>query len=113
STETMLLMRFSRKVFQVCEGGLRLRTRYLPTLVSPMSMPSLSNSPWMRGAPQRIVATHPANQLPNLFGHRWRPGLAATNFPGPEQPKALAMPANDGFRLDDDQEGSPIAPSFA
>src|SRR5262249_30434474 len=25
---------------------------YLPTLVSPMSMPSLSNSPWMRGAPQ-------------------------------------------------------------
>src|SRR5215510_1133573 len=25
---------------------------YLPTLVSPMSIPNLSNSPWMRGAPQ-------------------------------------------------------------
>src|SRR5215471_16620034 len=66
-----------------------------------------------RRTPGRIVAAHPANQLPNLFGHRWTPGLAATNFPGPEQPKALAMPANDGFRLDNDQEGSPIAPSFA
>ena len=30
----------------------RLRAMYLPTLVSPMSMPSLSNSPWKRGAPQ-------------------------------------------------------------
>ena len=26
---------------------------YLPSLVSPMSMPSLSSSPWMPGAPQR------------------------------------------------------------
>ena len=25
---------------------------YLLTLLSPMSMPSLSDSPWMRGAPQ-------------------------------------------------------------
>jgi hypothetical protein len=28
---------------------LRPRAIYLPTLVSPMSMPSLSSSPWMRG----------------------------------------------------------------
>ena len=35
---------------QVCDGGLRPRTMYLLTLVSPMSMPSLSSSPWMRGA---------------------------------------------------------------
>jgi hypothetical protein len=34
--------------FRFCDDGFRLRTRYLPTLVSPMSMPSLSNSPWMR-----------------------------------------------------------------
>ena len=32
-------------VRQVWDGGLRPRTRYLLTLVSPMSMPSLSNSP--------------------------------------------------------------------
>src|SRR5262249_25403704 len=103
-----------RKVCQVCEGGFRLRAMYLPTLVSPMSIPNLSNSPWMRGAPQeRILAAHPANQLANLFGHRWTPRLATTNLPGPEQPKTLAMPANDGFRLDDDQGGSPIAPNLA
>jgi hypothetical protein len=31
-----------------------------------------------------------------------------TDFPSPEQPEALAVPGNDGFRLDDDQGGSPI-----
>jgi hypothetical protein len=51
-TDIMLFRRFSRKVCLVCDGGLRLRTRYLPTLVAPISMPSLSNSPGMRGATQ-------------------------------------------------------------
>ena len=35
----------------VCEGGVWRRPVYLATLVSPISMPSLSNSPWIRGAP--------------------------------------------------------------
>src|SRR6266436_6674179 len=42
---------------------------------------------------------------------RWTPRLAMTHFPYPEQPKALAVPADHGFRLDDDQGRSPIAPS--
>src|SRR5215469_6940603 len=66
-----------------------------------------------RRTPERILAAHSANQLPNLFGHRRTPGLAPPNFPGPEQPKSLAMPANNSFRLDDEQRGLPIAPSFA
>jgi hypothetical protein len=38
----------SRKVRQVCEGGLRaLGGMKRETLRSPMSMPSLSNSPWI------------------------------------------------------------------
>src|SRR6516225_5174704 len=45
STETMDFTWLSRKVRQVGEGGLWRRTRYLLTLVSPISMPSLSNSP--------------------------------------------------------------------
>src|SRR5712691_11920178 len=53
-----LLEALSRKVRQVCDGGLRQRTMYLLTLVSPMSMPSLSNSPWMRGAPQVGFSRH-------------------------------------------------------
>ena len=64
-------------------------------------------------APERILAAHLPNQLADFFRHRWATGLAMTNFPGPEQPEALAVPANDGFRLDDDQGRSPIAPSFA
>jgi hypothetical protein len=45
STETMVLTWLFSKVLQVWEGGLRRRTRYLLTLVSPMSIPSLNNSP--------------------------------------------------------------------
>src|SRR3984893_16125568 len=56
--ETNCLAWFSRNVRQVCEGGLRQRTMYLLTLVSPISMPSLSNSPWMRGAPQVGFSRH-------------------------------------------------------
>ena len=63
--------------------------------------------------PKRILAAHLPNQLADFFRHRWTPGLAVANFPGPEQPEALTMPANDGLRLDDDQGRSPIAPNFA
>ena len=62
--------------------------------------------PWR--TPERILAAH----LPNLFGHRETPRLAATNLTGPEEPKAFAMPANDDFWFDDEQQRSPIAPSF-
>ena len=45
STDTMLFTWLSRKVFQVCEGGLLRRIMYLLTLVSPMSIPSFKSSP--------------------------------------------------------------------
>ena len=41
-----------RKVGQVCEGGLLRRGMYLATVDWATAMPSLSNSPWIRGAPQ-------------------------------------------------------------
>jgi len=47
----------------------------------------------------------------NLYEETFWP--TAANFPCPEQPEALTMPANDGFRPDDDQGRSPIAPDFA
>ena len=47
----------SRKVRHVCEGGFRgLGGMKRDTLRSPMSMPSLSNSPWILGAPQPTLA---------------------------------------------------------
>ena len=38
------------------DDGSRLLTIYLATLVCPISMPSLSNSPWIRGAPHSGLA---------------------------------------------------------
>src|SRR5260370_26617705 len=52
SIDTVSFTWFARKVRHVCEVGFRRRPMYLLTLVSPMSMPSLRSSPWMRGAPQ-------------------------------------------------------------
>src|SRR5262245_37754260 len=45
-----------RNVFQPCDGGSLLRTIYLATLVCPTSIPSLSSSPWIRGAPHNGLA---------------------------------------------------------
>ena len=58
-----------------------------------------------RGSSSELVA--------NLFRHRWAPGLPVTNFPCPEQLEALAVPANDSFRFDDDQGRSPVDPNLA
>ena len=46
-----------RKAFQLRDDGRLPFTMYLATVDSAMSMPSLSSSPWMRGAPQSTLAT--------------------------------------------------------
>src|SRR5579863_996509 len=51
SVETNCCTWVCRKVRQVWEGGLRCRTMYLATVAWHTSMPSLSSSPWIRGAP--------------------------------------------------------------
>ena len=65
-----------------------------------------------RRTPERIIAT----QLPNEFVHILRnagsSGLPTANFPGPEHTKTLAVPANDCFRLEDEQGGAPINPNL-
>src|SRR5207247_10155900 len=66
------------------EGAPSLRRRfaaaqhisiYLLTLLSPMSMPSLSSSPWMRGAPQPGFSRH-------ILRIRSRTSLEMTGRPG-------------------------------
>src|ERR1700681_340796 len=52
-------------------------------------------------APERILAAHFADQFPHVFRDRRSAQLAATDFPCPEQPEALAVPGNNGLRLDD------------
>src|SRR5467141_967301 len=52
SIDAMPSVWLRRKVFQPCDGGRLLFAMYFATVVCPTSMPSLSSSPWIRGAPQ-------------------------------------------------------------
>src|SRR6516164_1396731 len=47
-----------------------------------------------RCSPKRILATPPTDQFSNVFRNRRPPRLAATDFPGPEQAEAPAVPGN-------------------
>src|SRR5215472_10400012 len=81
STETNVLAWLFRKVRQVCEGGLRRRTMYLATLVSPMVMPNLSSSPWMWGAPHRGLSQLICRiKSRTSRGTAGRPGLPQRTF---------------------------------
>src|SRR5260370_451302 len=50
-------------------------------------------------APQGLAA-HSSTQFLHVFRDRLSARLAVADFPSPEQPEALAVPGNDGFRLD-------------
>src|SRR5262249_4125179 len=87
---------------------------YLLTLLSAISMPSLSSSPWIRGAPQEGFSRHilriRSRSSREMTG---RPGLAVPHLPGPEKTKAPAMPGHDRFGADDGQRRAPAAPDAA
>ena len=61
-------------------------------------------------APTRILAAHPPNQFTDFLRHRWAAGLAAADFPSPEQSKSLAVSRDDGIRFDDAQSRAPFGP---
>jgi hypothetical protein len=56
SSEAMPAEWLRKKVFQPWDGGWRRRTMYRPTADSATSMPSINNSPWIRGAPHNGFA---------------------------------------------------------
>ena len=64
-----------RNVLQPCDGGRLLRTMYLATLVCPISMPSLSSSPWILwlGATTHPTAEWIARQLIEACGWKQAP----------------------------------------
>ena len=87
------------------------RTMYLPTLVSPISMPSLRSSPCTRGAPESGLSWLIRRIRPRIFFETaGLPGLPPVPS-NPRQPEALAVPGDHRFRLDDDKGGAPISPS--
>ena len=64
----------------------------------------------MRRSPEWVFAAQHADQLADLFRHRWAAGLAATNLPAPEQAEALTLPSDHGGGLDDGNAGLPAVP---
>jgi hypothetical protein len=64
---------FRRKVRHPRLGAPRRLTMYLATLDWATSNPSLSNSPWMRGAPQREFST----LIRRISARPWRAALKA------------------------------------
>ena len=63
--------------------------------------------------PERILATHLADQIADLFWKCWPSDVAVSDLSCPEKAKAFAMPGDDRFRLDDHQSRSPVAPDAA
>jgi hypothetical protein len=77
---------------------------YLATVVSPISMPSfrkLAMNP--RCAPTWIGQAHAPDKRTDFGGCCWA-SLFGSTLPGPVQLEALAMPCDDGLRLDDPSE---------
>jgi len=95
STDTSSPTWFFRKVFQLWEGrrgGVQqtrngpLRNRYAEPFQFAMDP---------RGAPERVLAAHPANRMADLLRHHRPSRLSPLNLPAPEQAKAFPMPAED------------------
>jgi hypothetical protein len=75
-----------------------------------MFMPSMSSSPWIRGAPQEGFSRHIlhlADQILDLTGNDRSSRLAVPHLPGPENTKALTMPGRDRLALDEGERRAP------
>jgi hypothetical protein len=63
------------------------------------------------GAPERVGARHLLDQDPQLQAYRRASWPSIPRLPGPPGPKALAMPADDGRGLYQEQNVAPARPA--
>ena len=63
-----------------------------------------------RRTPSWIVTAHPPNQVARIPRYRGTSSLPSPDLPCPEHAERLAVPCDYGFRLDDNQRGSPAPP---
>src|SRR5450756_715174 len=90
-----------KKVRHPWLGGARRLTMYLATLDCAISNPSLSSSPWMRGAPPKLIFdAHPPDQYAQLRVDLRSPSLWA-RLPTPVAAKAGPVPTHECLRPDD------------
>src|ERR1700704_5317604 len=98
STAAVSCLWFCRNERQVGEGALERHGRYLPTVAWLTSKPSLSSSPWMRGAPQRGFARLILrDSSPDPAAHPGPPQTASSA--PPVEAEATTMPLDDGCRF--------------
>src|ERR1700681_1017976 len=90
-----------KKVFQPCDGGRRRRTIYLPTVDSATSIPSINNSPWIRGAPHSGFSRFMRRISAQISDDPWTTAHAA-GLPVPVGAETAPVPTDHGLRLDDD-----------
>src|SRR5215469_6726747 len=60
--------------------------------------------------PARVIAAHHPDQIADLLRYAGPTWLASADSPLPEEAKAFTMPGDNGFSLDDQQGGFPVAP---
>src|SRR5437588_2153124 len=76
-------------------GGPRRLTMYLATLDCAISNPSLSSSPWMRGAPQSGFSMLISRISARSSGLDLWPPSPSTRFPTPVAAKAGSVPTHE------------------
>src|SRR5215469_12128731 len=65
-----------------------------------------------RCAPDDVFAAHDSYPF-TILSRNCRPSRSAvTNLPRPIPPESLPVPSNDGFTLDDNQDGAPCRPQM-
>ena len=99
-----------RKVRHVWDGGRENLATIRETVRSETSMPSLRNSPWIRGAPQRIRGCHLVDERPNRGDGARAAGLFLPGSLRPAASQPLARPAHDGVCLYHEQGATPASP---
>ena len=63
-----------------------------------------------RRSPQGVGLSHPADERANLRGGHRAAGPVPPALPGPDEPEAGALPADDGLGLDDGDDLRPAVP---
>jgi hypothetical protein len=87
-------------VFQPWEGGPCLVVMYLATVDWATSIPSISSSPWIRGAPHSEFSLLIRRMRSRISRSILGAATTSAGFPAPIGPKAAPMPADHGFGLD-------------
>ena len=91
------------------DGGLLPRGMYLDTVAWATSRPSLSISPWMRGAPpERILVGDAPDEVSDLMRSTRPPPASA--LPPPIETEPLAVPPDDRLGLNNGERFAPVPP---